>query len=188
VPRTRDVALVNRDAEIVGMVRDGGHNYQEISEKFGISKARISQIVSRYYEEIPDDGSRDIQRAKLERAQEVVLGIMNGPGKRVVSPGGSPVFERFPDGTIDYNKPLYDEEIKIKAALAGATISERLARSYGLDRPRQKQKDESTEFDQAMEYVKELAKQNKDLQERLSLHEDTGVYEAEVIEVPEIAS
>ena len=187
--RSRDLSLVNRDEQIIAAVSEGKRSYADISREFGVSKARVSQIVQRYYEDLPDDGTRDLQRAKMEHAQEIVLAIMNGPGKRVVSPGGSPVFERNDDGTINYEKPLYDEEIKIKAALAGVTISERLARSFGLDRPKQKQKDESDEFDSAMEYMNQLIKQNKELQERLELHEISAshpeqpeLYEAEVIE------
>lgn len=191
MPRTRDLSLVNRDAEIIAMVAEGKNSYAQISEKFGVSKARISQIVQRYYEELPDDGSRDLQRAKLEKAQEMMFAIMTGPGKRVVSPGGSPVFERFPDGTIDYDHPLYDEEIRIKAALAGVTIAERLAKSFAWDRPKAKEKDESDDVKAMMDYVEQLARQNKELasqaevlQEQLARHENTDVVEAEIIENP----
>lgn len=171
------------------MVAEGKHSYARISEQFGVSKARISQIVQRYYEELPDDGSRDLQRAKLEEAQRMMFAIMTGPGKRVVSPGGSPVFERFADGTIDYDRPLYDEEIRIKAALAGVTISERLAKSFAWDRPKQKEKDESGEFAEAMAYLETLSKENKEkdrrlelLQERLAeIEGDKDIVEAEIV-------
>lgn len=182
------------------MVAEGKNSYAQISDKFGVSKARISQIIQRYYEELPDDGSRDLQRAKLEKAQEMMFAIMTGPGKRVVSPGGSPVFERFDDGTIDYSKPLYDEEIRIKAALAGVTIAERLAKSFAWDRPKQLQKDESSEYATAMAYVEEISQKNKDgqqqlellaeqnrqLQERLTEREDKDIVEAEIVEPAEI--
>jgi hypothetical protein len=190
MPRTRDLSLVNRDAEIIAMVAEGKYSYAQVSEKFGVSKARISQIVQRYYEELPDDGSRDVQRAKLEKAQEMMFAIMTGPGKRVVSPGGSPVFERFPDGTIDYDHPLYDEEIRIKAALAGVTIAERLAKSFAWDRPKQKEKDESSEYAEALAYMHDLADKNKEkdkqlelLQQRLEEIEGSqDIVEAEVVE------
>lgn len=173
------------------MVGEGRHSYAEIAEKHGISKARISQVIQRYYEELPDDGSRDLQRAKLEKAQEVVSAIMNGPGKPVVSPGGKQVFETDPDGNILWGKPLYDQEIKIKAALAVVTISERLSRAYALDRPKAKERDESSEYAQAMAYVEQISKQNKELTaqaeimaSQLAEHENHDVVDAEIVEDP----
>jgi len=188
--RTRDVSLIDRDARIVAAVAEGKRSYQEISEEFGVSKARVAQIVKRFYEELPDEDARHAQRAKLEEAQRVMFEIMRGKGKRVVSPGGSPVFERNDDGTINYDAPLYDEEIRIKAALAATTIGERLARSGAWDLAKQKQKDESPEFAEAMAYLETLSKENKDKQHQLELLQERlaqieageDVVEAEVIE------
>lgn len=172
------------------MVAEGKYSYQQISDTFGLSKARVAQIVARFYEELPDDGARHAQRAKLEEAQRVMFEIMRGPGKRVVSPGGTAVFEKNPDGTLNFGKPLYDEEIRIKAALAATTIGERLSRSGAWDLAKQKQKDESPEFAEAMSYLETLSKQNKDkdeqlelLQERLrQIEANEDVVEAEIIE------
>lgn len=172
------------------MVSEGKHSYAEIGEKYGVSKARISQILQRYYEELPDDGSRDIQRAKLEKLQEEMFAIALGPGKPMVSPGGKQVFQTDEDGNILYGKPLYDQELKIKGALAAVTISERLAKSNAWDKRKPTEKDESSEYANAMEYVESLAKQNRELESqkeilaaKLADHEDNqDVVEAEIIE------
>lgn len=184
MPRTRDVSLIDRDARIVARVAEGKYSYQQIAEEFGVSKARIAQIVKRFYEELPDEDARFAQRAKMERLQEEMFEIATGPGKRMVSPGGSPIFERNDDGTINYDKPLYDDGDRIKAALAAVTIGERLARSGAWDQAKQKQKDESEDVKAMMEYVQGLAAKNKELQDQLALQEEAITYEVEVIESP----
>lgn len=174
---------MTRNSRILEMAAEG-HPHAAIAETFGISKSRVSQIISEHYEEITDDGSRDWARAILEGYLGHIQKLVNGPGKRFVSPSGRPVYEIREDGSFDFDRPLYDEYAKRELIDAGVKVVDRLSRLYALDKPKLKEKDESPEFEQAMEYVRQLASEKKELLAKLEQYgeEPKTEFIAEVIE------
>lgn len=161
-----------------------GHKLEVIADTFGISKARVSQINQEYHEDVTDDAYRELQRNELEYVlHDILYPMLRGPGKRLVSPSGKPVYEMSEDGkSLDMSRPIYDEYAKVDVAKAIVPLQERIAKLYALDRPKAKEKDESPEFAEAMSYVRKLAGRVKELQSRLSQYEeDDDVVEAEVV-------
>lgn len=178
------MSLVSRDQQIVIMKREG-KPYSEIAEHFGISKARVSQIVSRVYEDVTDDSYREGMRLDIEGKLAVLNKLIEGPGKPIVTPGGKIVCEYLDDdsGDVDYSKPLYDEFVKVDAIKTYLTALERLARQHATDRPKARQADESREFADAMVYVEQLAQENKKLMKELETFrpQEEDIVEAEIV-------
>lgn len=173
---------MTRNARIIEMAA-AGHPLADIGETFGITKSRVSQIITEHYEEINDDASRDWSRAILENYLQTIQKLVDGPGKRFVSPSGRPVYELNEDGTFDFGRPLYDEYEKKGLIDAGVKVIDRLSRLYALDKPKIKEKDESPEFEQAMQYVRQLASEKKELLAKLAEYgEETQTFVAEIIE------
>jgi hypothetical protein len=166
-----------------------GKGYAEIAEAFGITKARVSQIVAREYEDVSDDSYRESMRLDIEGKLAELNRLIASPGKPMVSPGGKIICHYSGDyddegkPVIDYSKPVYDEFVKVDAIKAYLTALERLSRLHALDRPKAKERDESKEFSEAMEYVGRLADENKQLRLQLeTAGEPSDVVDAEVIE------
>jgi hypothetical protein len=183
VARGKDVTLISRDRQIIAMKREG-RSYSEISETFGITKARISQIVAREYEDVTDDSYREAMRLDLEGKAAVLNQLIAGPGRQMVSPGGKIICNYVGDGTdaIDYSNPVYDPYVKVDAIRTYVMLQERIARMHAIDRPKAQQRDESAEFAQAMTYVEQLADENKELRKELEAsREPSDVVEAEVV-------
>lgn len=183
--RPRSAELANRNIRIVEMASEG-YTLQQIADNFGVSKQRISQIVQENYEDITDDATRDVSRTQLEYyLNEILHPMLRGPGKRLVSPSGRPVYELDPEDpsgkTWDLDKPVYDEYAKVDVINAALKVHERLAKFYHLDRAKGREKDESAEFTEAMQWVESLVAENKRLA-RLARVEDEITVEAEVIE------
>lgn len=157
-----------------------------IAEDIGISKARISQIVSRVYEDVSDDAYREGMRLDIEGKLSILNKLIEGPGKPMVTPGGKIVCAYKTDGSgdIDYDAPLFDEFIKVDAIKTYLTALERLARQHATDRPKARQADESREFADAMVYVEQLAQENKKLMKELETFRpaEDEIVEAEIVD------
>jgi hypothetical protein len=164
-----------RDAEIIEDICRGIPP-AVVAAKNGISKARVYQIIQENTSDTKDDVTRDAQRMTLEDLQQEMVEIAKGPGRRVVDVKGNLMSD-------DDGKPLYDKELKIKAALAWASLSERLSKSYALDRPKQKETDISVEVEMAFQGIKQEQRQleieNEELRRRLG--DDPPVYNAEIV-------
>jgi Sigma-70, region 4 len=143
VSRGKDVSLISRDQQIVAM-KGEGKSYQQIADTFGITKARVSQIISRAYEDVSDDSYREGMRLDLEGKLAELNRLIASPGKVMVSPGGRIICHYVGDGTdaIDYSRPVYDEFVKVDAIKAYFAGLERLARMHAIDRPKAKERDE----------------------------------------------
>lgn len=181
VAKSRDLSLVSRDQQIVTMKREG-RPYSEIAEHFGISKARVSQIVSRVYEDVTDDSYREGMRLDIEGKLQVLNKLITGPGKPMVTPGGKIVCAYKDDGSgdLDYDKPLYDEFVKVDAIKTYLSALERLARQHATDRPKARDRDESQELAQAMKWVEQVAEDNKRLQKELERYQG-DIVEGEIV-------
>lgn len=177
VGRPRDLSLVVRDAEIIEDICRGIPP-SVVAAKYGISRSRVSQIVQENTSDTADDVTRDAQRMTLEDLQQELIEIAKGPGRRVMDVKGNLMFD-------EDDQPMYDAELKIKAALAWASLSERLAKSYALDRPKQKEVDIAADVELAfLSYQKDaeekrrLEVENEELRRRLG---EPTVHEAELV-------
>src|ERR1700722_14578139 len=98
VPRTRSAELANRD-DIIAKEAGEGVPRRELAAKYGVSQARISQIVLAHHEEISDEATRAQMVASLFFVAENLLEIQRRPRPPKVTPSGKLVYE-----------PLLDED------------------------------------------------------------------------------
>jgi len=165
MPRHKDVSKQDRNLRIAQMVQQG-YGLQVVADQNGITRARVSQIVSEYNSVISDDGTRDILIAQLDSYLSDTLNpIIRGPGQRMYAAGSGKVVNDD-DGT-----PLYDEHIKVDAVNSALRVIERRAKLSALDRAKATVKDESKEINDALEYLATLAAEKTALEARLAQYE-----------------
>lgn len=172
---------------------------RELAAKYGITEARISQIVLAKHEEITDDANRAILFAELDFVKSKILEIFSRPRPPKVTPSGLIVFEPLIDENgepvraangkgflSDYSKPVYDDAPYIEAAKMVPNLSKEQASLYGLHRPKAKEKDESAELQNLLAWaqgnvdkVKEQQALIESLQQQLGAEPE--IFEAEVI-------
>lgn len=187
--RTKTIEILDRDARVIEMASEG-YTQRQIGATLGISGARVNQILKAAREEMSDDSHRDRMAMVLDMLIQKAIILATGKGKRLVSPSGKPVYELDPDRInprnglpeFDLTKPIYDEYATLDAMDKVTRLMDRYARLYGLDKLRSRDKDESEEFQQAMEYVHQLAEERKVLLRKLTEYERGDVITAEVIE------
>lgn len=181
VGRSKDLALVDRNKDIVQMVSKG-YSYQAVADTFGLTKQRIAQICSESHESITDDSYRDLMRTELEGLSEDLFRLWRGPGPLVISPGGSIVCEYGPDGKPDHSRPVHDEYAKVKVAETLLKTIERRAKLYGIDRMKQRTQDQTAEVAEFMAWVQQLDAEKKALEARLTRYEEEPeVVQAEIV-------
>jgi hypothetical protein len=161
------------------MIREG-HSYQVVADTFGVSKQRISQINSEYQEQISDDSYRDMDRTRLEKLDEDLFKRFIGPDEPLVSARGL-VYEIDPATGQNFSKPVPDIRLKIELALAWTKIQERKAKLYGLDRNRQRERDQSGEMQEFLSYMTQLTDENDKLKKQVEIL-SRNVIEAEVVD------
>jgi hypothetical protein len=151
-----------------------GYGLQVIANHFGISRPRVSQIVSEYHAGIADDDNREIIRTQLDSYLETTLHpIIFGPGQPLYATGsGKLVLD--PDGNI-----IYDKRINIEAINVALRVQERKSRLMAYDRPKAKEKDETGEISEAMAYVESLTARKKELEALVAQYEQHGIVDAE---------
>lgn len=186
MPRSKDLALVERNQEIVAMI-SAGSSLADVAGKFGISRQRCSQIAQEYQEVISDDARRDILLTQMEGDLDILTGIIKNPGY-VVTPGGMIVCEYYDDGRVDHrgkpvpdpSRPLIDKGLQVKGIEVATRLRERISKMYGIDRVRQRERDQSQEMDEFVAYVEKMSSENAELKaqvEKLS----QSIPEAEVV-------
>jgi hypothetical protein len=166
-----------------------GYSGQVVAENFGITRQRVSQICQEFQDSVNDDAYRDLMRTQAEGVLEDLFKIFRGPGRRVTTPRG-PAYEMVPNpetGKLeqDFSRPLYDEYEKVKVADTIVKIMERIGKSYGIDRIKQRERDQSGEMSEFMTWIAELDAQNKALRAQLAASADhREILTAEVVEEP----
>lgn len=166
-----------------------GYRLDEIASTFGITRARVSQINSEYHDDVTDEAERDLALAQLDYLiHDVLYPLLRGPGKRLVSPSGRPVYEVKEGQTdnrgnpvFDFSRPIYDEYARVEVVNVFLKAQERRAKFSALDRAQPREKDESQEFTEMMNWVRTLAVQNKELRAKLSQYETEEFHEADVV-------
>jgi transcriptional regulator with XRE-family HTH domain len=185
--RSKDLSLVQRDLLITERIAQGDR-LKDIALDLGLSISRVSQIHHDRREIIGDDEKREILAAKLEWVlDEKLMALMKLPPQVKVTPSGRTVYEPDMDDptgkTPDYTRPVYDYSLPIEAAKAFTTVADNLARLYGLNRPKQKERDDSPQAQEYYAWAEANVKKIKELEAKLL---EAGIYpdavEAELVE------
>jgi transcriptional regulator len=185
VSRTKSQEIAARNDSIVEMAK--GHSRKEVADAFGISEARVSQIITEDHESVSPEQSRAQQALRIEFLLENLFEILRQPKQIKVSPSGRPVYELMTDeetGKLipDLGRPVYDYSLPIETTKAAVTAMERQAKLGALDIKKAKERDESADFEQMLSWARQLAAENKELRDRLE--KDQVYLEAEVVENP----
>jgi hypothetical protein len=175
----KSLDLVDRDLRIIQEVKIYGHKV--VAERHGITRARVSQIVSKYQSELPDDGKRDLDVTELEGIKEQLVATFYGPDQPLFSTGSGKVIldpatctcGTGVNGGRDYPhdencdvRPFADFRVKIETVKAILLVHERIAKSTARDRPKASDKDESGLVEQALAHVRAMAAENRELLEK----------------------
>ena len=182
--RSKDIALIQRNQQILSDIRQG-IPYQAIADKWGLSKQRIAQINQESQETVTDDAYRELQRTRLEYIQDELFRDFAEPAILVNARG--PVYELIqvktadgPKMIQDFTRPVYDRRLKIEIAGAITKIDERLAKLFGLERGKQRERDQSGEQAEFLAYIDGMAQENADLRKQVEVLSGR-ITEAEVI-------
>ena len=110
--------------------------------------------------------------------------LAKGPGRRLVSPSGKPVYELDPGNTdhrgnpgVDFTKPIFDEYARLDAIKQINEISRNYAKVFGLE-IKPKERDDSEALGEIARYMEHLEQKNRELQEKLDERE---VIEGEIV-------
>lgn len=179
--RSKDLTLVSRDRQIVEMAAQG-YTYQVIADTVGgITRQRVAQIVQEYRETINDDATREQLAMQMDGAIDILWGILRGPGKLAITPGGSIVYQKDENGKIDFSQPVYDPYAKTDVINTLIKALERQSRFRGIDRAKQKSLDQSQEMGEILAEVERIYSENAELRRKIE-QMNYGVIEAEVVE------
>ena len=181
VSQGKDESLLPRDAEILAAARRG-ESREEIALRFGLSKARISQIVRQNSD--PGKPQDDLRGWLLEDYFDdllVLREIRDGPGRAMTSGKG--------DHVIDANtgQPAYDPSPKNEAVRTSAAVKKNIATLFGQEKLPPKPVEENQELATYIQHFERIMVESKQkdemitqLQARLAAIE--GAVDAHVVE------
>jgi hypothetical protein len=164
VPKGKDLTLASRNLKIKQM-RDEAYSMQQIADTVGLSKARVSQILEEYDEEVTAGGYRAFLAANgelaLAEARKILLKespvkvsasgkIMYHPDTDLCVPGDSRGF------VPDYNRPILDDSIKVDIIGKYASLLDRLSKLRGADAKVQKDVEDSEAVQEYKQYVQQV--------------------------------
>lgn len=155
-----------------------GRTLAEIGGHFGLSRARISQIIHEYDSEITDDDYRAVMRVKLESfLHDTLEPLRHGPGKPLVANGNGQWIKD------EFGNPVYDEFVKIDVINTEIRVIEKLTKLYAIDKVKVKDTADSSEMDQVVAFFEETLREKKELEDRLALYETPpGAEYAEIVD------
>lgn len=184
--RPKSTELAERDDRVLEMAAHG-ISQRKIGSTLGISGARVNQIIREAREAIDPDAARARLGEILDELLEEAMSLAHGPGKRLVSASGRPVYELDPDRMSnrgvhepDLAKPLYDEYAKLEAIKQINDITRNYANTFGLV-VKPKEKDDSGALSEIMAYMQDLELQNRQMQDKLEVLERDQVVEGEIV-------
>src|SRR5260370_37345783 len=91
MPRTKSTDIMIRDKQIAEEAGEGVSR-RVLARKYGVSEARISQIVLQEQEKISDDAARATLEAQLEFALGKALALLCADPQQKVTPSGKLVY------------------------------------------------------------------------------------------------
>lgn len=161
----KSIEMADRNARIIQMSNEG-RTLAEIGAHFGLSRARISQIINEYDSEIGDDDYRAVMRVKLESfLNDTLEPLRHGPGKPLVANGNGQWIKD------EFGNPVYDEFVKIDVINTEIRVIERLTKLYAIDKVRIKETADQSEMDRVVAFFEETLREKKELEERLAAYE-----------------
>lgn len=179
--RPRSMEVANRNDLIRA---DAARNMSKVSlaAKYGLSVSSVCRILA---EEISQDEmeERAFIAARYQGGFEKLQEIIDGPGRPITSGAGKHV--------IDENTglPAYDPSPVVDAVRTMFQGNAQLAKLLGSEKPVAKPVEESTEFHEALNIMREAIKrsnaleaENEALRKRLASLENRDIHEAEVVE------
>lgn len=191
--------MIQRD-EIIAQEVGEGFPRREVAKKYGITEARVSQIMLAHHEEISDDAVRAEAIAQLDYTLQKVMETFQRPRQLKVTPSGRIVYEPLLDedgeplrdnrGQFipDPSKPVYDDSPIFEAAKQVPSLLARKSQFMGLDRKAPRAVDESEAYAAQLAWAQTLAdanlavrRENEELQARIAALERGGIEDAEII-------
>ena len=128
MPRSKSIMNVVRDADIIARARKNVPR-RDISREFGVSEARISQIISANLDpRYPDEGLRSWLLEGYYGDLEVLQEIKESPGRPITSGAGAHVRDA-------HGNPAYDEAVRVDATRTAAQVRLNIAKLTGTEKP-----------------------------------------------------
>lgn len=160
--RIKSTEIKLRDEEIVAAARRNVPR-RDIAEKYGISQARVSQIVTQNLDpKYPDEDLRAWLLEGYFGDLQVLQEIKEGPGRAITSGKGDHVI----DATT--GQPAYDPAPRIDAIRTAAQARKNIATLMGTEKPVARQVDETQELNQALEWFREASAQLRAKDDRIA--------------------
>ena len=128
MPKQKDAQLAERNRIIVSELRFG-KSRAEVCGKYGISQARLTQIIHETAPAMPDEGARAYLAVHLEQILENLAPIARGKGRPITSGKGEHVIN---GETGDY---AYDDSPTIQANEVINRVVGTWAKLYGAEKP-----------------------------------------------------
>lgn len=142
----RDLELRN---QMIYEAHCSGKSIQDLSEMYGVTRQRISQIIATYQPPITDDEARAHERARFDYMENILLQTINEGPHDMVDVKGKVV--------IDSNGlPIKDHSQVHEAIDIYRKISAEKRRMEALDKPRRKQLVEDEAMKQAQAWLSQL--------------------------------
>jgi len=180
MPRNRSTEIELRDAQVRADAAKG-MSKTALAAKYGRSVTRICQILAEETD-VPDEDQRSWLLAGYQGGIEILQAIAEGPGRAITSGKGEHV--------IDANTglPAYDPSPVIDAVRTQGQLRKNVAQLLGSEKPVVKPLEETPDFSDAMEWLKQTSKENEALKAqnaalaaRLAAIE--GAHPADVVEL-----
>lgn len=179
----KDANIAIRDQEIICDLRNGMTG-REVAKKYGLTPGRISQIAKGSLDtEGPIDELRDWLTQGYLGDLRTLHEISSGPGRPVTSGRGDHVIDAVT------GEPAYDPSPRIDAIRTAGQVRKNVALLAGAERPVPKVVDETPEFHEALNIMRQaiqrsnaLEAENEALKKRLASLESSDIHEAEIVE------
>ena len=128
MPKQKDAQLAERNRIIVSELRFG-KSRAEVCGKYGISQARLTQIIHETAPAMPDEGARAYLAVHLEQILENLAPIARGKGRPITSGKGEHVIN------ADTGEYAYDDSPTIQANEVINRVVGTWAKLYGAEKP-----------------------------------------------------
>ena len=162
MPKQKDAQLAERNRIIVSELRFG-KSRAEVCGKYGISQARLTQIIHETAPAMPDEGARAYLAVHLEQILENLAPIARGKGRPITSGKGEHVIN---GETGDY---AYDDSPTIQANEVINRVVGTWAKLYGAEKPPPKAVETNPELADQLLFFQTQTRENLALKEQLAI-------------------
>ena len=142
----RDLELRN---QMIYEAHCSGKSIQDLSEMYGVTRQRISQIIGNYQPPMTDDEARAHERARFDYMENILLTTISEGPHDMVDVKGNVVID-------SHGIPIKDHSQVHEAIDIYRKISAEKRRMEALDKPRRKQLVEDEAMKQAQAWLSQL--------------------------------